>query len=161
MDIKGLIIGLISGICVFFAFQTKTVYPVWVINVWKHPAIIILAILVALLVSKWSIELSAILILCIAAVTLDKISLGSKRVKTVEFDRSDISLPYSEAMEVMEAHDSEASHSKSKAHDSEASYSEASYSEAHDSEAQSRAQVSVMPEFSESFGHEEPGPAPF
>lgn len=80
-SVKGLIVGIIAGICLFFAFQTKVLYPKWVLATWDHPWIIVSFFIIAVYIAQWSVEASALLILCLAALVIDKLVFGRQPIQ--------------------------------------------------------------------------------
>lgn len=78
--LKGLIVGFIAGVCVFYAFQTRVVYPYWVTMMWDHPWMFVVAGLCALGLAPWSVEASVLLLLCLAALLVDKLVFASKHI---------------------------------------------------------------------------------
>lgn len=83
--LRGLLVGLISGICVIYAFQTKVIYPQWVLKSWDHPWVFVVLVVIALSIAQWSVEISALTLLCLAAVIGDKLVFGQpKKQKSKE-----------------------------------------------------------------------------
>jgi hypothetical protein len=78
--VKGLTVGFIAGVCVFYAFQTRVVYPYWVTGIWDNPWILVLVALAALGLASWSAEVAVLLLLCVVALIVDNIVFARKPI---------------------------------------------------------------------------------
>jgi len=69
--LKSLLVGITAGICFLYAFQTRIPLPIWALNAFNHPWIILLIIILILIVSEWSDKIGAFLLLLLVAVIID------------------------------------------------------------------------------------------
>ena len=68
---KSLLIGVSAGICFLYAFQTRIPLPIWALNMYNHPWIILIVIVLIVLVSEWSDKIGALLLLILVALLIN------------------------------------------------------------------------------------------
>jgi Ca2+/Na+ antiporter len=68
---KSLLIGVSAGICFLYAFQTRIPLPIWALNMYNHPWIILIVIVLIVLVSEWSDKIGALLLLVLVALLIN------------------------------------------------------------------------------------------
>lgn len=83
---KSLLIGITAGICFLYAFQTRIPLPIWVLNAFNHPWIILLIIILILVVSEWSDKIGAFLLLLLVAVIIDY-TIFMRRPDTINHEK--------------------------------------------------------------------------
>ena len=71
--LEGLIIGILSGICIIYGFQTRVKYPLWMVKAYDHPWIILLLIIVSLYTLQVNEKIGALLLIITLAMIVDGI----------------------------------------------------------------------------------------
>ena len=79
--LEGLLVGILSAICLIYAFQTRVVYPKFILVTLEEPWILAAFTVIAILISSWSSRISALLLLCISALLVDKLVFARKHTK--------------------------------------------------------------------------------
>ena len=69
--LEGLIIGILSAICIIYGFQTRVKYPLWMVKMYDHPWIILILILLSLYVLQNNQKIGALLVLITCALIID------------------------------------------------------------------------------------------
>jgi hypothetical protein len=71
--VEGFLIGILSAVCVIYAFQTRVKYPLWIVKMYDHPSILLLTLILALYVFLINQKVGALLLLIISALIVDGI----------------------------------------------------------------------------------------
>jgi hypothetical protein len=79
--LEGLIIGILSAICIIYAFQTRVKYPLWMIKVYDHPWIILILILLSLYILQFNEKIGAMLFIITMAMIIDGV-IFTRTLKT-------------------------------------------------------------------------------
>lgn len=69
--LEGLIIGLLSAICIIYGFQTRVKYPLWMVKMYDHPWIILILVLLSVYVLQSNQKIGALLLLITSALIID------------------------------------------------------------------------------------------
>jgi hypothetical protein len=69
--LEGLIIGILSAICIIYGFQTRVKYPLWMVKMYDHPWIILILVLLSLYVLQNNQKIGALLLLITSALIID------------------------------------------------------------------------------------------
>lgn len=86
--VRGAVLGAVAALCVVYSFQTKVVYPDWVLATWDHPWIFVVLVIVSLYIFVWSQELAVLLLLVLAAIIADKILFGRVLYPVVNVEKT-------------------------------------------------------------------------
>jgi len=71
--LEGIIIGILSAICIIYGFQTRVKYPLWVVKIYDHPWIILVMLLLSLHILQSNNKIGALLLLLTFALIVDGI----------------------------------------------------------------------------------------
>jgi hypothetical protein len=69
--IEGLVVGALAALTIIYAFQTRVVYPDFVLRMWQHPWVFVLFFILAVLMFQWSKPASVLSILMLLALVAD------------------------------------------------------------------------------------------
>lgn len=76
---KSLLIGITGALCFLYGFQTRIPLPIWVLNAFNHPWVLLLVFILILVISEWNDKIGAFLILIFVAIIIDR-TIFMKRV---------------------------------------------------------------------------------
>ena len=72
-NIEGLTIGILSGVCIIYGFQTRVKYPLWVIKSYDHPWVLLALLILSLYLFQVNRIIGALMILITTALIIDGI----------------------------------------------------------------------------------------
>lgn len=69
--IEALVLGVLAGVTVIYTFQTRIVYPAWLLRTYDHPWILLLVLLAAVIISQSSPRIAVMIVLLLFAMWVD------------------------------------------------------------------------------------------
>lgn len=69
--IEALFVGAFAAITIIYTFQTRILYPIWVIKAYDKPWLFVILFIIAVSLSTWSTKVSVMLVLLLGALWLD------------------------------------------------------------------------------------------
>jgi len=90
--VEGLTVGILAGLCIIYAFQTRNAFPRWLISLYDKPWLILILLSLAVLLYKYSRRISVLLIILIISMCIEvyiftkKEGMTSLQVDYTEYD---------------------------------------------------------------------------
>jgi hypothetical protein len=96
--VEGLLVGLLAGVTIFYGFQTRAIYPHWLLRIFDHPWMLLLALIAACLSIPSQPRLGAMMVIFVIALWMDFV-LFAREPYHVKDPR--VSLPSKDELETM------------------------------------------------------------
>jgi hypothetical protein len=74
--LEGLVIGIVAGFVIIYAFRPREAYPRWLLKIYAYPWMFLVLIAAIAVVSSWSLEVAALLTIITVAMFADLIVFG-------------------------------------------------------------------------------------
>lgn len=82
--LEAVLVGAFAAVTLLYTFQTKNMYPDWMLQSYEHPWVFLILLLIAVFIAKFSPRTAVMMALLIVAMWMDGVLFVRPRAETKE-----------------------------------------------------------------------------